>query len=150
MISLDLFGTPIASARPRFNFKTKSAYEDPTQSKLKEGAKWQLRSQYREEPLGCPVSVDITFYLPIPQSASKPKQRQMLHGVLHHISKPDIDNLQKFVLDCLNGIVIEDDRRVIEIRARKIYSTKPGTLIRIMPVRPEQYEQSDGSDPRKT
>ena len=150
MISLDLFGTPIASARPRFNFKTKTAYEDPQQGKLKEGAKWQLKSQYREEPLGCPVYVDLTFYLPIPKSTSKPKQRQMLNGIMQHISKPDIDNLQKFVLDCLNGIVIEDDRRVVEIRARKVYSSKPGTLIRIMPIRPEQYEQINGSDPRKT
>lgn len=150
MISLDLFGIPVPSARPRFNFRTKHAYEDAEQGKLKEGAKWQLKSQYREEPLGCAVSIDLTFYLPIPKSASKPKQRQMLNGVMHHISKPDIDNLQKFVLDCLNGIVIEDDRRVIEIRARKIYSTKPGTLIRIMPVRAEHNELSDGSDPRKT
>lgn len=150
MISLDLFGTPVACSRPRFNFKTKHAYEDPEQSKLKEGCKWQLKSQYRETPLGCPVNIDVTFYLPIPQSTSKPKQRQMLNGVIHHIHKPDIDNLQKFVLDCLNGIVLQDDRSVVEIRARKVYSTKPGTLIRIFPLNPEKYENLDGSDPRKT
>jgi len=131
MITLDLFGIPIACSRPRCNFATRSVYEEPEQAKKKEGARWQLKSQYREKPIEAPVYLDITFYLPIPKSASKPKQTQMLNGVIHHINKPDIDNLQKFVLDCLNGIVIEDDRRVVEIRARKIYSTKPGTLIRI-------------------
>lgn len=150
MISLDLFGIPIPCARPRVNFASRRVYESPEQERLKEGTRWQLKSQYRETPLGCPVSMDITFYMPIPKTTSKPKQRQMLNGVLHHITKPDIDNLQKFVLDCMNGIVIEDDKRVVEIRARKVYSTKPGTLIRIYPQRAENQENIDGSYPRKT
>jgi Holliday junction resolvase RusA-like endonuclease len=142
MISLDLYGTPVASARPRFNFASKHAYEAPEQTKLKEGAKWQLKSQYREEPLWCPVIVDIIFFMPIPGSTSKPKKRQMLNGILHHITKPDIDNLQKFVLDCLCGIVIQDDRRVVEIHASKKYSSKPGTLIRIYPVDASKPQES--------
>lgn len=147
MISLDLYGIPVPSARPRFNSITRTAYEEPEQKKLKEGARWQLKSQYREQPMECPVSLDITFYLPVPKSTSKPKTRQMLNGVIHHISKPDIDNLQKFILDCLNGLVIEDDRRVVEIRARKLYSTKPGTLIRIIPLNSAENELKNGSHP---
>lgn len=150
MISLDLYGIPIAWGRPRINFENKIVYEESQQKKSKDGVRWQLKSQYREQPLKCPVSVDVTFYLPIPKSTSKPKTRQMLHGVIHHISKPDIDNLQKFILDCLNGLVIEDDRSVVEIRARKLYSTKPGTLIRIFPLRPEVYENIDENHSRKT
>lgn len=148
MISLDLYGIPIACARPRVNFSRKLVYDE--QEKLKEGMRWQLKTQYREKPLGCPVSLDVTFYLPIPKATSKPKERQMLNGVIHHIAKPDIDNLQKFVLDCLNGLVIEDDRRVVEIRARKLYSSKPGTLIRIFPITPEMYEKVDGNHQRES
>lgn len=143
MISLDLFGNPVPCQRPRFNSRTKHAYENPEQTKLKEGYRWQLKSQYREKPLTCPLFIDFTFYMPIPKGTSKPKTRDMLNGRLQHISKPDIDNLQKFVLDCLNGLVIEDDKLVIEVRARKIYSTKPGTLIRVSPVNPELYEQGN-------
>lgn len=148
MISLDLFGCPVATPRPRFNSYTKHTYDKPEHVKLKEGCKWQIRSQYREKPLCCAVSVDITFFLPVPKNTSKPKTREMLNGKLHHIHKPDIDNLQKFVLDCLNGLVIEDDRNVIEIRARKLYSTKPGTLVRIFPISPEYYEKINASDSR--
>ncbi len=147
MISLDLFGPPIPAARPRFNSRTKHAYEVPEQARMKEGYRWQLKSQYREPPLGCALSIDITFYMPIPKATSRPRTRDMLNGKLHHICKPDIDNLQKFVLDCLNGLVIEDDRCVIEIRARKLYSTKPGTLIRLFPVNPELYEKKDVDNP---
>ena len=150
MISLDLVGTPIACSRPRFNFATRTVYEQPEQKKLKEGAKWQLRSQYREKPLTCALSIDLTFYLPIPKSTTKPRMRQMVNGLLHPIVKPDIDNLQKFVLDVLNGLVFDDDRKVVEIRARKLYSSKPGTLIRIYPITPELYEKIDASDTRKT
>ena len=68
----------------------------------------------------------------------------MLTGRISHMKKPDIDNLQKFVLDCLNEIVIRDDSQVVEIRARKVYSMKPGTLIRIRPINEtgfgEEYE----------
>lgn len=129
MITLDLFGEPQALQRPRFS---RGKVFDP-QSRVKEGFKWQIKSQYRNLPLASPVSLDITFFMPIPKATSGIKKKQMLNGVCFHMKRPDIDNLQKFILDCLNNLVIQDDAQVVEIRTRKIYSDKPGTLIRIFP-----------------
>ena len=107
-------------------------------SKIKEGFKWQIRSQYRNQPLETPVVLDITFFMPIPKSTSGIKKRQMLNGICYHMKRPDLDNLQKLALDCLNNLVIKDDSQVVDIRTRKIYAEKPGTLIRIYPKEQQQ------------
>lgn len=146
MISLDLYGDPVAQGRPRF-FKSgehMGAYD--AQKKLKEGCKWQLRSQYRDTPMECPLYVDITFFMPIPKSTRGMRRRQMLNGVMHHMKKPDIDNLIKFTLDCLNDIVIKDDAQIAEIRVRKLYSEKPGTNIRIRSLSEQQTIEEEDED----
>jgi len=138
MISLELFGSPVPQQRPRFARQGKftNCY-DPLE-KIKEGCKWQLKSQYREDPLEIPLSLDIIFFMPIPNSLSSIKKRQMTNGLIGHIKKPDLDNLQKFALDCLNKLVFKDDSQVCEIRAKKIYSNNPRTLIRIFPLADEK------------
>jgi Holliday junction resolvase RusA-like endonuclease len=46
-----------------------------------------------------------------------------IHGV-----KPDIDNLQKFVLDSIsNGVLLTDDKIVYSIKATKLYDERPRT-----------------------
>lgn len=131
MFTIDISGEPIPQMRPRFARMGNAVCTYDAQKKLKEGYKWQIKSQYREDPIPGPVYLDVTFYMPVPKSTSGIKKRQMVNGVLHHIKRPDIDNLQKFLLDCINKLVIEDDSQVVELRARKVYSGRPGTLIRI-------------------
>lgn len=80
---------------------------------------------------GCPISVDITAYMPIPKSASKAKRAEMQSGQIKPIGKPDIDNICKAVLDALNGVAYADDTQVVKIRAEKLYSTEPCTLVAI-------------------
>lgn len=140
MISIDLFGDPIAQQRPRFARKGKfvSCYDN--QAKIKEGYKWQIRSQFREEPLMVPLSLDLVFFMPIPSSLSFVKKRQMANGLIGHSKKPDLDNLVKFVLDCLNELLFKDDSQVIELRAKKVYSTNPGTSIYAIPRTAENNE----------
>jgi Holliday junction resolvase RusA-like endonuclease len=61
---------------------------------------------------------DITFYLPIPQSWSKRKKREM-KGEPHR-QKPDLDNLIKALGDALYG----DDSCIASIQARKVWATE--------------------------
>lgn len=138
MITLELFGKPIPQKRPRFTRTGRYVKCYDEQKNLKEGYKWQILSQFREKPLEVPVSLDLVFFMPIPQSASGIKKRQMANGVIAHSGKPDLDNLLKFVLDCLNGLLFKDDAQICEIRAKKIYSNKPGTTIRILPLADEK------------
>ena len=69
--------------------------------------------------------------MPIPESTSKIRRSAMLNRQLHHIKKPDTTNLQKFAEDVLSGIVFEDDRQVVWITSKKIYSEKPRTVITV-------------------
>ncbi len=138
MISIELFGNPIPQQRPRFarrgNFV--SCYD--AQSKIKEAYQWQIRSQFREDPLAVPLSMDLVFFMPIPKSESGIKKRQKANGLIAHTKKPDLDNLVKLILDCMNKIAFVDDSQIVEIRAKKIYSSKPGTLIRLIPLSDEK------------
>jgi Holliday junction resolvase RusA-like endonuclease len=148
MISLELFGDPIPAARPKFRrIKDFVSTYDP-QAKLKEGYRWQLQSQYRELPITTPVAVVTLFFMPIPKSTSGIRRRQMLSGLIQHDKRPDVDNLQKFVLDCLHKLVIQDDSQIVDLRGRKIYATKPGTIIRIVPY--DQVKELQSEDISRT
>lgn len=138
MITLELFGNPVPQKRPRFCRRGSSVVTYDEQSNLKEGHRWQIRSQFREEALSMPIAVDLIFFMPIPKSTSGIKKRQMENGVIAHQKKPDLDNLTKFILDCLNDLVFKDDAQISEIRAKKIYSSKPGTTVRIIPLADEK------------
>jgi Holliday junction resolvase RusA-like endonuclease len=48
-----------------------------------------------------------------------------------HSKKPDLDNLVKFVKDCLNGIAWKDDAQVVTLAATKKYDENPRTMIEI-------------------
>lgn len=101
--------------------------------KEKEYYQWQIKSQWNiAHPITGPVGLSIIYHLPIPKGTSKIRRLQMLHGRSHHIKKPDIDNLNKFLCDCLKTIVFEDDSQVWTLVAEKIYSDAPKTVVRII------------------
>lgn len=41
-----------------------------------------------------------------------------------HTSRSDIDNLAKFVLDSLNGLLYADDRQVVSLKAMKMLDSE--------------------------
>ena len=102
-------------------------------------ANWQaalrfvLSDAWIGEPLGYvqgkhlqAVKVAITFCLPRPASAPR--------YVISHTSKPDLDKLARGCLDAMVGIVVTDDRQVVELHAAKIYSGRTGAMIRVEPL----------------
>lgn len=133
MIKIELEGNPIAWARPGIVRTKKTNIVYDRQRKEKEQVRWQIRGQIPGEVLTTPMKVRIIFRMPIPKSTTGPMRREMLNGCCHHSKKPDIDNLQKFILDTMNGLVFKDDSQICSITADKIYSESPGTLIHIYP-----------------
>jgi len=130
MIQLTVDGLPVSwlahrgygkkSFNPRF--KEKQFYQ------------WQIKSQWNQNTLSGPVHLEITYHMPIPQGTSKVRKTQMLNGLMFPITRPDIDNLNKFLLDCLKTICMEDDNQVYKITAQKIYGLAPKTIVKVHPV----------------
>ena len=150
MICLKVLGVPIPLARPRARKigSFVSIYDSQTQEKQQ--VTWQIRHEYSEKPLSFPLSVDILFALPIPKQTSKVRTRNMLEGIIVPSKRPDIDNLVKFILDCLNGILFDDDSQIIALSARKIYSNEPRTIIRatkydkVYPIKDQEIPENEG------
>lgn len=70
----------------------------------KEVMGYEAKKQYKGKPLKCPIGLDIDFYVPNKLS--------------------DLDNLLKATLDCLTGILWEDDRQITQILTNKYIDKK--------------------------
>lgn len=142
MIQFNLYGNPIPWKRPG---GTRIRYD--TQAKLKEQIRWVLRSQFRGELLTMPLMMDVVFTFPVPKSASGIKKKQMLNNVLYHMKRPDVDNCAKFILDCMNEVIFQDDSQIVQLTARKQFGSQPGTTIQIVPITFNQkFEKDDESN----
>lgn len=75
-----------------------------------------------------PLKVHIEFRLPTPKS----RERTTHYGD-PHVIKPDLDNLIKFILDCLNGRAWHDDAQIFSLESWKMYvdPTHVGTTVSI-------------------
>ena len=52
-------------------------------------------------------------------------------GYIQNISMPDFDNLAKTYTDMIKGLLMYDDRLIIDGRVRKYYSLKPRVEVNI-------------------
>jgi len=69
--------------------------------------------------------VEFVFFLPTNQSDSVSVKNKKLWGIQYASCKPDYDNLEKFYLDCANGVLWNDDSSIIRAKAVKLYDEKP-------------------------
>ncbi|MGB6528493.1 MAG: RusA family crossover junction endodeoxyribonuclease [Candidatus Nitrosopolaris sp.] len=83
-----------------------------------------LKTQHNSEPLFArPIALDITFFMP--ESANHAKKNK--DGMIYHSQRPDLDNLTKFLLDSLKGVLVTDDSIISRIVAKKVYDREPRT-----------------------
>jgi Holliday junction resolvase RusA-like endonuclease len=96
-------------------------------------ARWEdaIREEalkFFNEPFNGPVALSLTFYL------RRPKSRRKENYV---VTTPDVDNLEKAVLDGLNEVAYLDDKFVVVKNAVKLYCRvgKPRVEVVIIPLR---------------
>jgi crossover junction endodeoxyribonuclease RusA len=78
---------------------------------------WRERVALAVHQEGCPlldgpVSLDLTFVMPRPKSTPKTRTPPA-------IKRPDLDKLERAILDALTGIAFRDDAQVVELSANK-------------------------------
>ena len=124
--------TPIAKQRHRTG---KYGAYDP-QSDQKNLLKLYFASQmknrgYSKLPDG-PILCSMGIFMPKPKNCSKKRLKLMEGSPV--LTKPDIDNIQKFYLDVLNDIAYSDDKLITTITCEKAYSDRPRVEIYLIPL----------------
>ncbi|SLG39924.1 Holliday junction resolvase [Mycobacteroides abscessus subsp. abscessus] len=81
-------------------------------------------------PLSGPVEVEILFIMPRPKATSRRRPTPPA------IKRPDIDKLERAVLDGLTGLAWRDDSQVVDLHSRKRIAEpdeQPGVQITYRP-----------------
>ena len=85
---------------------------------------------------------------PVPASWSRKRQAQALAGTIAKVTKPDIENSVKGVLDALQSVAYCDDRQIVSLTARKVYGDRPRLEIVLSPQNtPMPMEGGKHADP---
>ena len=93
-----------------------------------------------------PLAVTLTFVFPRPKYLTwktKPMPRAWM------INVPDLDNLEKSVLDALNKVVYVDDRQICKVNKIKVYASgdePPRVHIAISELPPYTEETNEQTD----
>lgn len=133
-IAITVLGVPVAQGRPKFFRKGNhvGAY-DPKKSRdykadIKAQAIEQIRGYDSMPPLfeGA-LAMEVCAYLPRPKTLPK--------RVVHHIKRPDADNIAKGCKDALKGVIYKDDSQIVELRVRKEYGDPPRVVIGLQEVK---------------
>lgn len=136
-----LQGKPIPLNRPRVNTRHNRIYD--SQRTLKEDSILQLKLQHADGPfIEGPLSLNATFFMPIPKSYSK-KKKDETNGTLH-TTVPDLSNLIKYLEDVAQGILFSNDSKISNIHAIKVYDSTPRTEFTISQIEAITLEKVNG------
>lgn len=132
-------GDPIANMRPRHKRVGNAMWTYDPQATEKSRVKLLIKKEiksYDHQNRAC--KVDLEFQLDAFKGVSKSIANMRLWpGMAESICRHhrDLDNCEKFALDCGNGILWADDRDIVQLSSRKIYSKNPCTIIEITPIK---------------
>jgi Holliday junction resolvase RusA-like endonuclease len=122
-VTFEVEGKPVPKARARVVTKGKRRFAF-TPKKVKD---WETivkneAKKHFEMPFAWPVMVSLTFFM------HRPKTRRLEFWVS---TTPDLDNLEKSVLDGLNEVAYTDDKLVVVKSSSKRYVTDGVPRVRI-------------------
>ena len=129
MIKIEIEIEPVAKERPRFT-KRGHAYTPAKTRNYEKKIKAELTA-HRPETLGGACHLDMTFVRPIPKKWNKKKKRQAIDHEIRPVTRPDLDNYEKAVMDAANDVLYKDDSQIVSKHTRKVYGEVPKVIIKI-------------------
>jgi len=128
------YGTPKGQPRPRaFAMHGKVRVYDPaTAEGWKSAVAEAARPFLPPSPFEGPVEVELGFMFARPASHLRVDGSLRPSARVHHLGKPDLDNLAKAVLDALTALGFwRDDAQVIRLLVTKAYGPRAGCRIQL-------------------
>lgn len=108
--NLEINTRPIPKARPRLSkFAVYTPKKTADYEKL---IAYEWKRRYKNLILKGAVKLDLLFCFKKAKSCKKD----------YHTQRPDIDNLEKAILDGLNKTAFVDDCQVVEMKSQKVFS----------------------------
>lgn len=124
-----LDGSPTALKRHRSRLMGSRIIQYDSQKDLKQQVLKRVLMQLPAgfQPFECPIEFLIEFHMPIPKSTSRVRRARM--SCAPHFISPDLSNMIKFIEDVFNGILYKDDKQIAKIKATKVHSNDPKTVL---------------------
>lgn len=120
------------------------AYTPKDSSSAEEAFAWHARAAMGAlTPIAGPVLVGLRFRLPYPKTLPKWRRLAAAVGLSWPDRRVDLDNLEKLAKDAMNGIVWDDDFRVMVVVKIKCLSEDAGTDVVVVPLAEAVNAESD-------
>ena len=117
--NIEINARPIPKARPRLSkFAVYTPKKTADYEKL---IAYEWKRRYKSLILKNAVKLDLLFCFKKAKSCKKD----------YHTQRPDIDNLEKAILDGLNKTAFVDDCQVVEMKSQKVFSDTDKILITV-------------------
>jgi Holliday junction resolvase RusA-like endonuclease len=122
-------GIPESQTRMKFSRQGNFVRVYDPKDKEKKIIREELRKAFGSTKMFEHPHISFIFKMPIPSSTAKKVRDSYDQGHSRHEKKPDIDNLIKLWLDCMDGICFEGDQKVSLGDCFKLYHPNPCTRI---------------------
>ena len=117
--NLEINTRPIPKQRPRLSkFAVYTPKKTADYEKL---IAYEWKRRYKNLILKNAVKLDLLFCFKKAKSCKKD----------YHTQRPDIDNLEKAILDGLNKTAFVDDCQVVEMKSKKVFSDTDKIVITV-------------------
>lgn len=90
-----------------------------------------LSREWEGPVLDCPIHLAIFYGMGIRKETKMRRRMEMLRHEISHTGKPDLDSLNAFLIDCMEGIVFKDHSQIVGFHSVKGYRWWPQILIQI-------------------
>jgi Holliday junction resolvase RusA-like endonuclease len=111
MYTLEIDVRPFPKERPRLSGR-RIVYTPYKTRNFENRIAYEWKKKYKDLILKNAVKLDLLFCFKKAKSCKKD----------YHTQRPDIDNLEKAILDGLNKTAFVDDCQVVEMKSQKVFS----------------------------
>jgi Holliday junction resolvase RusA-like endonuclease len=139
-VIIEVPGKPVPKARAnvvRIGNKTMAFTPEQTRSYEAEIRHFAHQAMEGRPLINGALAMVIQVFLPVPPSWSDKKRQECLDQKIFPAVRPDLDNIEKSVLDACQCVVYPNDSQVVVKHAMKLYSEKP--LLRIKVFTMKEY-----------